>query len=228
MNGTRTNQILDIGGGDVQSYNKALLEKKLFWSQGPFTTIAGHVQRVLPTSIIYGDKGLELWSSITHLPSYYQTRGEAALLVGNSQELARWIQKDSVLIDLGCGYVPSRCCLSVANPRGAETFVSSHRCWKSLTVRRSQFVTAHLIFRASRLNEPSSRPSSLFSPTSASPAYGVRLKTEWTGRIATAVIGPGSFSPWAQCSAMIILRMRWRVSNGCVRQACAIKTTGSF
>ncbi|KAI4864750.1 DUF323 domain-containing protein [Hypoxylon rubiginosum] len=97
------NQILDIGGGQIQSYNKALLEKKLFWSREPFTTLDGHVQRVLPTSVIYGDKGLELWASITHLPSYYQTRGEAALLVENSRELARWIQKDSVLIDLGCG-----------------------------------------------------------------------------------------------------------------------------
>lgn len=105
MNGTKVNQILDIGGGEIQSYNKALLEKKLFWSQEPFTTLKGHVQRVLPTSIIYGDKGLELWASITHLPTYYQTRGEAALLVENSGELERWIQKDSVLIDLGCGYV---------------------------------------------------------------------------------------------------------------------------
>lgn len=101
-------QILDIGGGEIQSYNKALLEKKLLWSQEPFTTLKGHVQGVLPTSIIYGDKGLELWASITHLPSYYQTRGEAALLVENSGELKRWIQKDSVLIDLGCGYVSRR------------------------------------------------------------------------------------------------------------------------
>ncbi|CCT76195.1 uncharacterized protein FFUJ_14172 [Fusarium fujikuroi IMI 58289] len=96
-------QVLNVGGGKLQSYNKALLEKKLFWTQGPFTTLTNHVQRVLPTSIIYGDKGLELWASITHLPSYYQTRGEAALLIENSEDLARWIQKESVLIDLGCG-----------------------------------------------------------------------------------------------------------------------------
>lgn len=103
MNGTKINQIVDIGGGEIQSYNKELLEKKLFWSREPFTTLKGHVQRVLPTSIIYGDKGLEIWASITHLPSYYQTRGEAALLVENAGGLERWIQKDSVLIDLGCG-----------------------------------------------------------------------------------------------------------------------------
>ncbi|KAF7865354.1 hypothetical protein EAF04_006331 [Stromatinia cepivora] len=103
MNGTKTNQILDIGGGEIQSYNKALLNTKLFWSRKPSNTLEGHVQRVLPTSIIYGDKGLELWASITHLPNYYQTRGEAALLVKNSGELGKWIQKDSVLIDLGCG-----------------------------------------------------------------------------------------------------------------------------
>lgn len=108
MNGTKINSILDIGGGDIQLYNKALLEKKLFWSREPFTTRKGHVQRVLPTSIIYGDKGLELWASITNLPSYYQTRGEAALFVENSGGLERWIQKDSVLIDLGCGYVSRR------------------------------------------------------------------------------------------------------------------------
>ncbi|KAL3480462.1 hypothetical protein BJX99DRAFT_254453 [Aspergillus californicus] len=97
------NQIVDIGGGEIQSYNKALLEQKLFWTQEPFTTSQGHVQRVLPTSIIYGDRGLELWARITHLSSYYQTRGEAALLVENSGDLERWIQRDSVLIDLGCG-----------------------------------------------------------------------------------------------------------------------------
>jgi uncharacterized SAM-dependent methyltransferase len=108
MNGTKINQILDIGGGEIRSYNKELLEKKLFWSREPFTTLRGHVQRVLPTSIIYGDKGLEIWASITHLPSYYQTRGEAALLVENAGGLERWIQKDSVLIDLGCGYVSRR------------------------------------------------------------------------------------------------------------------------
>ncbi|KAH9209753.1 hypothetical protein DL95DRAFT_466443 [Leptodontidium sp. 2 PMI_412] len=57
-----------------------------------------------PVSIfIYGDKGFELWASITHLPSYCQTRGEASLLAEHSGALGRWIQKDSVLIDLGCG-----------------------------------------------------------------------------------------------------------------------------
>lgn len=108
MNGTKTIPIVDIGGGELQSYNKSLLEQKLFWSEEPFTTRKGHVQRVLPTSIIYGDNGLELWATITSLPSYYQTRGEAALFAQNSRTLGRWIQKDSVLIDLGCGYV-SRC-----------------------------------------------------------------------------------------------------------------------
>ncbi|KAM0287362.1 hypothetical protein ACHAO9_007766 [Fusarium lateritium] len=97
------NQILDIGGSKLKFYNKALLERKLLWTRKPFTTLKGHVQRVLPTSIIYGDKGLELWASITHLPNYYQTRGEAALLAQNSSDLAKWILKDSVLIDLGCG-----------------------------------------------------------------------------------------------------------------------------
>ncbi|KAF1736172.1 Ergothioneine biosynthesis protein 1 [Beauveria bassiana] len=99
----KTNRILDIGGSDISSYNRALLNKKLLWSQEPFATIEGHVKRVLPTSVIYGNKGLELWSSITYLPSYYQTRGETALLVENSGQLAAWIQRDSFLIDLGCG-----------------------------------------------------------------------------------------------------------------------------
>lgn len=109
-----TPQILDIGGGKLRAYNKALLEKKLFWTQDEEEASNGdvdaHVQarkRVLPTSIIYGDKGLELWARITHLPSYYQTRGEAALLGENAAELGRWIRRDSLLIDLGCGFVSS-------------------------------------------------------------------------------------------------------------------------
>jgi uncharacterized SAM-dependent methyltransferase len=105
MNETKENSILDIGRGNIQLYNKALLEEKLFWSRGPFTTRKDHVQRVLPSSIIYGEKGLELWASITNLSSYYQTKGEAALFVENAGGLEKWIQKDSVLIDLGCGYV---------------------------------------------------------------------------------------------------------------------------
>lgn len=98
-------QILDIGGSDLQSYNKALMNKKLLWSREPFTTLEGHIQRVLPTSVIYGDRGLDTWASITHLPSYYQTRGEAALFAENSEELQQWVRHDSVLIDLGCGCV---------------------------------------------------------------------------------------------------------------------------
>lgn len=103
-----TPQILDIGGGKLRAYNKALLEKKLFWAEGEEEPSSDDVQsrkRVLPTSIIYGDKGLELWARITHLPSYYQTRGEAALLDENAAELGKWIRRDSLLIDLGCGFV---------------------------------------------------------------------------------------------------------------------------
>ncbi|OAL53589.1 hypothetical protein IQ07DRAFT_640639 [Pyrenochaeta sp. DS3sAY3a] len=100
---TTTHQILDIGGSKLHAFNKTQLEKKLLWSSEPFTTLNGHVQRVLPTSIVYGDKGLEIWSRITHLPSYYQTSGEAALFAENAKALGQWVHKDSVLIDLGCG-----------------------------------------------------------------------------------------------------------------------------
>jgi hypothetical protein len=105
MSATTSAGILDVGGSTIHSYNRTLLEKKLFWTDVPFMTLGGHVQRVLPTSIIHGDEGLELWAKITQLPDYYQTRAEAALLMKNARELALRIQENSVLIDLGCGYV---------------------------------------------------------------------------------------------------------------------------
>lgn len=103
MNGIKADNIIDVGGSAIQSYNRNLLERKLFWTDTPFSTIDGHIQRLLPTSIIHGDEGLELWAEITHLPEYYQTRAEAALLAENAEELASWIHDDSVLVDLGCG-----------------------------------------------------------------------------------------------------------------------------
>jgi len=103
MEAPRFNGVLDIGGSSIRSYNKILLERKLFWTNVPFEPVHGHVQRTLPTSIIHSDEGLKLWTRITHLPEYYQTRAEADLLVKNAQELAERICEDSVLIDLGCG-----------------------------------------------------------------------------------------------------------------------------
>ncbi|KAH0559374.1 hypothetical protein GP486_004108 [Trichoglossum hirsutum] len=62
-------------------------------------------QRVLPSALLSDDTGLRLWSQITHLPNYYQTRDEIELLEYHGAEIARHILPGSTIIDLGCGDV---------------------------------------------------------------------------------------------------------------------------
>lgn len=63
----------------------------------------GTQSRLLPSPLLSDDEGLKLWSQITHMPRYYQTRDEIELLQQNSREIVKHIVPGCTLLDLGSG-----------------------------------------------------------------------------------------------------------------------------
>ncbi|PPJ52313.1 hypothetical protein CBER1_09245 [Cercospora berteroae] len=57
----------------------------------------------LPSALISDDRGLELWSEVTHAPEYYQTRDEVDLFLAHGDEIVSQIPENCSLIDLGSG-----------------------------------------------------------------------------------------------------------------------------
>lgn len=88
--------VFDIGGRDIDSYYKSLLETMLLKRQR-------WQQRVLPAALLYNDIGMQIWSRITRLPNYYQTRDEIDLLKHHSAEIAEHVVDGCTLFDLGSG-----------------------------------------------------------------------------------------------------------------------------
>lgn len=88
--------VFDIGGSNLGYYYKSLLNSML---------VKRHEgqQRVLPSALLYHDVGLQIWSKITRLPDYYQTRDEIELLEHHSAAIAEHITEGSALFDLGSG-----------------------------------------------------------------------------------------------------------------------------
>jgi EasF-like predicted methyltransferase len=60
-------------------------------------------QKELPTLILYDNKGLQLFDSITYLEEYYLTNCEIGLLKKNMQEILQYIPSNSKVIELGSG-----------------------------------------------------------------------------------------------------------------------------
>lgn len=88
--------VFDIGGRNLDSYYKSLLDTTLLKRQK-------WQQRVLPRAVLYNDIGLQIWSRITLLPDYYQTRDEIDLLEHHSAEIAEHVVEGCTLFDLGSG-----------------------------------------------------------------------------------------------------------------------------
>jgi len=72
------------------------------------TPKAGGEKR-LPTLLLYNEAGLKLFEKITYLDEYYLTRQEIQVLEQNADRIAERIalQPDSMVIELGSGYVTS-------------------------------------------------------------------------------------------------------------------------
>ncbi|KAI9897777.1 hypothetical protein N3K66_007633 [Trichothecium roseum] len=59
--------------------------------------------RMLPTMLVYNDKGLQLFEEITYLDEYYLTNHEINVLERSAAEMARKIPNGAVVVELGSG-----------------------------------------------------------------------------------------------------------------------------
>ena len=59
----------------------------------------------LPSLLLWDEKGLQLFETITKSPYYYGTKAECEILQSRVDEIVRSVGNDGILIDLGSGYV---------------------------------------------------------------------------------------------------------------------------
>lgn len=57
----------------------------------------------IPCSLLYDDRGSELYEQITKLDEYYPFRVEELRLKEHADEIAAAIPDESVIVELGCG-----------------------------------------------------------------------------------------------------------------------------
>jgi uncharacterized SAM-dependent methyltransferase len=62
-------------------------------------------EKKLPTLLLYNERGLRLFEKITYLDEYYLTNAEIEVLETYADQIAQQIKPDSVLVELGSGYV---------------------------------------------------------------------------------------------------------------------------
>lgn len=74
---------------------QAMLEEVLDGLQQP------HKQ--LPSKYFYDERGSELFEQITYLPEYYLTQTERAILEQNLDDISRYFDSNTMLIELGSG-----------------------------------------------------------------------------------------------------------------------------
>lgn len=60
-------------------------------------------KKEIPTILLYDEQGLKLFEKITHLPEYYLTSTESAILRDNATDLVAEIGAGSVVLELGSG-----------------------------------------------------------------------------------------------------------------------------
>lgn len=60
-------------------------------------------ERRMPTLLLYDEKGLQLFEDITYLEEYYLTNAEIEVLTTHAEAIARLIEPDSQIIELGSG-----------------------------------------------------------------------------------------------------------------------------
>jgi uncharacterized SAM-dependent methyltransferase len=59
----------------------------------------------MPELLLWDEEGLRRFEDVTYCSSYYLTNAEIGILEQNGLEIARNIRSDSMLIELGSGYV---------------------------------------------------------------------------------------------------------------------------
>ena len=69
--------------------------------------------RALPTLLLYDAQGLKLFERITYLDEYYLTESEITILTRWAKDIAERIPDESVIIELGSGYLSHLFCSTV-------------------------------------------------------------------------------------------------------------------
>ena len=90
-------QIFDIRCG----HESLCLEKEI--RDG--LNVTDGAEKTLPTLLLYDEKGLKLFEDITYLEEYYLTNAEIEVLETNADFIAGTIPPESVILELGSGYV---------------------------------------------------------------------------------------------------------------------------
>lgn len=65
----------------------------------------GHPIEAMPELLLWDEEGLRRFEDVTYCSSYYLTNAEIGILEANGPDIARNIRSDSMLIELGSGYV---------------------------------------------------------------------------------------------------------------------------
>lgn len=87
-------RIIDIRAAGIETNLKAEIVSLFLPKAGP---------RVLPTILLYDQRGLQLFEEITYLDEYYLTNDEISVLETSSAEIAKEIADGSMIIELGSG-----------------------------------------------------------------------------------------------------------------------------
>ncbi|KAK9453295.1 histidine-specific methyltransferase [Dipodascopsis uninucleata] len=95
--------VIDIRSYTSQSHHKLEGEEENQLLKNKIINGLQSTPAFMPTYILYDTRGLQLFNTITHLKSYYLTECEANILKRHAIDLANAIQRDSIIIELGCG-----------------------------------------------------------------------------------------------------------------------------
>lgn len=95
--GNTTGNIIDIRKEQIECSQSESLR----------TSIKGSKDKppCLPSMLLWNEKGLKLFEAVTHLKEYYLNHVEMDILEQRSDDIARRIRPNSMVIDLGSGQV---------------------------------------------------------------------------------------------------------------------------
>uniref|UniRef100_A0A8H7KD42 Histidine-specific methyltransferase SAM-dependent domain-containing protein n=1 Tax=Bionectria ochroleuca TaxID=29856 RepID=A0A8H7KD42_BIOOC len=149
-----TAEIIDIRSDAVEIDLKNEVKAMIGPKEGP---------RMLPTLLLYDEKGLQLFEDITYLDEYYLTNYEIDVLKTSATDMASNVPTGAIVVELGSGNLRKRSgsfCKRLRTPA------------RSLTTMRSTLTTE---------SWSAPCPSSLLSRTSHAAASTGRTMTEGTG-----------------------------------------------
>ena len=82
-----------------------------------FLNLEDGSEKKLPPTLLYDEKGLQLFEEITYLDEYYLTNAEIEVFEKHAEDIVQHVRPGSQLVELGSGYCPhARRCRSSGIP----------------------------------------------------------------------------------------------------------------